>query len=161
MTIELTEAAIESARELLLMLHTEVRTGATLTTDAVAALMTELDTAIFAWDSAADAAAPAVGVDDDRNPIDILFEFGSLYHRWIQNGKPGDLGKGLMHALERLGATETIAKLTAQPEPGTHDAGCPICHGRGWIEEPCPAGCGDDDDAGHVMIPAKPEGWKP
>lgn len=45
------ETAIEAARELLLMLHLEVMTGASLVSPAVTALMTELDNAIFAWDA--------------------------------------------------------------------------------------------------------------
>lgn len=44
------EAAIEAARNLLLHLHLETMTGATLTTPAVQELMTALDDAIFAWD---------------------------------------------------------------------------------------------------------------
>ena len=64
-----------------------------------------------------------------------------------------------------------VALLTAQPEPGTHDNGCPACDGKGWVEEKCLVCCGDGfddddepsthDDAGHIVIPAKPEGWKP
>lgn len=46
------ETAIEAARELLLMLHLEVMTGASLVSPAVETLMTELDNTISAWDAA-------------------------------------------------------------------------------------------------------------